>query len=253
MGFLWSSQDEEKTKKSQTKSTKPESTKSSSSSSPASSSSSSASSSSSPNLSKLIDPSSLETLRIVGLAIALSLGAGASLYIYQNVFKRVRTAGDLTPSILGGKRKLFGRCVSVGDGDNFRFFHTPGGRLAGWDIFRFIPQNRKILVKQGTIHVRLAGVDAPEMAHFGNPAQPYSQEAFNWLTQKVKGKRLRIQPWSRDRYERVVSSVKIWTWTGRKDVSLEMVKAGLATVYVQAGAEYGGIEQELKQAEEKAK
>lgn len=27
---------------------------------------------------------------------------------------------------------MFGTVTSVGDADNFRLFHTPGGRLTGW-------------------------------------------------------------------------------------------------------------------------
>jgi len=35
----------------------------------------------------------------------------------------------------------------VGDGDNFRLFHTPGGRLGGWEWFpgRMIPKEKKAL------------------------------------------------------------------------------------------------------------
>lgn len=39
----------------------------------------------------------------------------------------------------------------------------------------------------------------------------------------------------------------------KKNVSLEMVKAGLASLYVAKGAEYGGILNQLEQAESKAK
>jgi hypothetical protein len=35
----------------------------------------------------------------------------------------------------------------VGDGDNFRVFHTPGGRLAGWGWlpWRRVPKEKKDL------------------------------------------------------------------------------------------------------------
>ena len=44
------------------------------------------------------------------------------------------------------RRSLLGRVTSVGDGDGFRLFHTPGGRPAGWGWlpWRRIPQGRKL-------------------------------------------------------------------------------------------------------------
>ncbi len=143
--------------------------------------------------------------------------------------------------------------MSVGDADNFRLFHTPGGRLLGWGWLRQIPEARKDLAKAGTLHIRLAGIDAPEGAHFGNPAQPYAAEAQAWLTSYVLGRRVRVTLLARDRYERVVCSVKVWRWGIRRDVSLEMVKAGWAEVYVNYGAEYGGLETDLKKALDTAK
>jgi hypothetical protein len=37
--------------------------------------------------------------------------------------------------------------TSVGDGDNFRIFHTPGGRLAGWGwlLWKRVPRGKKEL------------------------------------------------------------------------------------------------------------
>jgi len=183
----------------------------------------------------------------------LTSGLLLANFLYRRNLRRISSVLQIPPAFLNNKRTLFGRVTSVGDADNFRFFHTPGGRLSGWDIWRSVPTERKDISKSGTLHIRLAGVDAPEAAHFGNPAQPYAKEALEWLTSYVGGRRVRVQLWSRDRYERVVCSVKIWKWNGRRDVSLEMVKAGWATVYLQAGAQYGGIEHELKTAEVIAK
>lgn len=77
-----------------------------------------------------------------------------------------------------------------------------------------------------TIHIRLAGVDAPEvsqlfacvipglipvyfftsvqLAHFGNPAQPFSKEAFDYLTNLVNQKKVTVDLLSKDRYNRIV-------------------------------------------------
>lgn len=84
-------------------------------------------------------------------------------------------------------------------------------------------------------------------------AQPYAVEAQDWLTRYVLNRKVRVRLLARDRYERVVCSVKIWRWGIRRDVSLEMAKAGFAELYDNAGAEYGGLEKELRKAVETAK
>lgn len=45
------------------------------------------------------------------------------------------------------RRSILGRVTSVGDGDNFRIFHTPGGRLAGWGWlpWKRVPEGKKEL------------------------------------------------------------------------------------------------------------
>ena len=86
------------------------------------------------------------------------------------------------------------------------------------------------LVNQ-TLHVRIAGVDAPEVAfslpffgtcslnlkknhfiffylqcgHFGKPGQPYADESLTWLRRKILGKVVYCQLLRRDQYQRVVS------------------------------------------------
>lgn len=172
---------------------------------------------------------------------------------YRRRLRRIQTVAQLPPSSVTNHQSLFGTAVSVGDADNFRLFHTPGGRVLGWGWFRQVPNSRKDLAKAGTIHIRLAGIDAPEGAHFGNQAQPYAAEAQDWLTKYILRRRVRVSLLSRDRYERVVCSVKIWKWGIRRDVSLEMAKAGWAELYDNAGAQYGGLERELRRAVETAK
>ena len=173
---------------------------------------------------------------------------------YRRRLRRIPTVSQLPPSAISTHQSLFGTAVSVGDADNFRFFHTPGGRLLGWGWLRSVPTSRKDLAKAGTLHVRLAGVDAPEGAHFGNKAQPYAEEAQTWLTNYVLGRRVRIKLLARDRYERVVCSVKVWRWgLLRRNVSLEMAKAGWVELYDNAGAQYDGLERELRVAVETAK
>lgn len=246
--------------------------------------------------------------------------------VYSRYLKRYPTAIDIPAAKFGSQCKIRGRVVSVGDGDNFRLYHTPGGIFAGWGWLKKIPfetskdQTRQItrrILKNGnsterslldsrisrmfrwlqkvtseissksartppgqpgerrskaskisvsrkasfklseeTIHIRLCGIDAPEASHFGFPAQRYSAEARAWLNNYINGRRVTIQLFSLDQYHRAVGCATIWTITGRKDVSLEMLRAGWAIVYEsKMGAAFGSskslytkIEQNTKRA-----
>ncbi|KAF2196835.1 SNase-domain-containing protein [Delitschia confertaspora ATCC 74209] len=178
----------------------------------------------------------------------------AAVRVYKSYLRRIPSVNHIKPSYFR-RRSLFGKVTSVGDADNFRLYHTPGGRLAGWGWlpWKKVPSTREGLANQ-TIHIRIAGVDAPELAHWGREAQPYSQEAFDFLTQYLLNKRVRAYIYRRDQYDRVVASVHIRKQLFKKDVGLEMLKRGLATIYeAKSGAEFGKSEQVYRSAEEKAK
>ncbi|KAF2146768.1 uncharacterized protein K452DRAFT_262865 [Aplosporella prunicola CBS 121167] len=173
---------------------------------------------------------------------------------YKAHLRRIPSVDHIKPSLFRQK-SLFGHVTSVGDADNFRIFHTPGGRLSGWGWFpgRRVPTTREELNAR-TIHIRIAGVDAPELAHFGRPAQPYGEEAMKWLKSMILNRRVRAYIHRRDQYDRVVASVYVRHWIFRRDVGLEMLKQGLATVYeAKAGSEFGGLEKEYRAAEAHAK
>ena len=51
--------------------------------------------------------------------------------LYKLYFRRIPGAARISREFWR-KRSLFGTVTSVGDGDGFRLFHTPGGRLTGW-------------------------------------------------------------------------------------------------------------------------
>lgn len=118
----------------------------------------------------------------------------------------------------------------------------------------------RVDLKYHTINVRLAGIDAPEMAHFGHAPQPFAPEAKEWLARLVQGRRVRIQLHRIDQYGRAVASVWVrrrrWPhvlWPRWWNVSLAMVTDGFATLYRDAGAEYGGIKPLLEAAETRAR
>lgn len=195
--------------------------------------------------------SQLETWVAAG---GLTIAALGGFRFYRSYLRRIPQATDIRPGFLR-KRSIFGRVTSVGDGDNFRMYHTPGGRLAGWGWLpgRRVPVERKALKNQ-TIHVRLAGVDAPELPHFGRPEQPYAKEAFEWLTDYLGTRRVRAFVYKQDQYSRVVATVYIWKGIFRRDVGLQMLRAGMATVYeANTGAEFGNVEGKYRKAERWAK
>lgn len=81
------------------------------------------------------------------------LGVGAAVllaaHVYRNFVRRVPTASHIPPRLLR-RRSLLGQVTSVGDGDNFRIYHTPGGRLLGWGWApgRRVPTARRELKDQ---------------------------------------------------------------------------------------------------------
>ena len=97
-----------------------------------------------------------QTLIATTVLTATCLG---SFRFYRSYLRRFPEAINIKPSFFR-KRSIVGKVTSVGDGDNFRIFHTPGGKLAGWGWLRKIPDNAKELrhrtvSKVSKIHVNL--------------------------------------------------------------------------------------------------
>ncbi|KAK4524879.1 hypothetical protein GAYE_SCF06G2781 [Galdieria yellowstonensis] len=165
---------------------------------------------------------------------------------------RYRTAKDIPSTMFQKGKKLKGVVVSVGDGDNVRFFHRPF-------LFRLLGIGRHPVLKnrlsEETINVRLAGVDAPECAHFGAPGQEGGEEAKKWLGKYLKNRSVVVQLHSLDQYSRAVCSVYVRKGIFRlkKNVSYELVKDGHAVVYRGFGAEYNGMLKKLENAEAQAR
>ncbi|KAG0165966.1 putative endonuclease lcl3 [Apophysomyces sp. BC1015] len=188
--------------------------------------------------------------RPVGLGLVV--GVPLCFAFYKCVVgKRYPTAAHIPPEAFTRHQVIRGKAISVGDSDNFRLYHTPG---FGWGSWRKIPTTRKELANQ-TIMIRLAGVDAPEGAHFGMPAQPFSSESKQFLTKMVLGHHVKVELLKRDHYGRAVAMVNVrkppFFWS--KNVSVEMVRSGFASIYDAQGAEYGDLLKTLEKAQEKAK
>ena len=79
---------------------------------------------------------------------------------------RIKSNAKLTERDFSIQRKLIGRVPHVGDSDNFRIIHFPPFLSP---IYSLLPMQKKMKLSEETIHVRIAGIDAPECAHFGMP------------------------------------------------------------------------------------
>ena len=117
------------------------------------------------------------------------------------------------------------------------------------------PNLHKINLRNNAITIRIAGIDAPEMGHFGQPEQPFAREAIKHLETNYLLKKCRIKLFRIDQYGRAVASVHLkphW-WSSWRDIGKEMLELGLACVYRGQGAEYGGQQAEYEAAEVVAK
>ncbi|KAJ2758769.1 putative endonuclease lcl3 [Coemansia sp. BCRC 34490] len=175
---------------------------------------------------------------------------GIGLVVYM-VFRRYATEADVPERVIRSqRRKLHGYLVNAADGDTFRFYHVPAWRWA----FTRRPAERSRGVAKQTISVRVSAVDAPEMAHFGNPEQPLAREARDRLLALLRGRAVTVKPLARDQYGRIVATVTYRSWLGFKhNVAHEMLRAGLATLYTGGNAQYDGEEALLARLQDDAR
>lgn len=112
-------------------------------------------SSSANNPSSVLDWRAFLEPRTLVPTLLLTSGILISVRIHRNYLRRIPDAPSISPSFLR-RRSVFGQVTSVGDGDNFRIFHTPGGRLAGWGWvpWKKVPTAKKDL-KDNTVRRRL--------------------------------------------------------------------------------------------------
>ena len=182
----------------------------------------------------------IETVSTPLGAACVSAGTIAgSFLIWRRFFRRIPNASYITPSILRSRRRIVGRVTSVGDADGFRLYHTPGIPFLRQRWHR--PPTKASDLRHQTISVRLAGVDAPEAAHFGREAQPYADVAHKELRRLLEGRTVWLDMALIDQYQRLVGTPYVYRWPylWPTNVSLALVRKGLATVYRSANATYG--------------
>jgi endonuclease YncB( thermonuclease family) len=102
-------------------------------------------------------------------------------------------------------------------------------RVADGDTITVITPN------QTKLRIRLWGIDAPETPKGTKfPGQPYGKDAEVYLKQLVEAKRVNVEIYGVDRYQRLLATI----FVDGKDINLAMIEAGLAEVY--RGPEPGG-------------
>jgi YD repeat-containing protein len=99
--------------------------------------------------------------------------------------------------------------------------------------------------------IRLLGIDAPEMSHEDQRAEPYSQEATDWLRSRIEGASvsLRIDSAKKDRYGRTLAWV--YDEQGRM-LNEELLAEGLVRLLTDFGLP-ADLEPQLRQAESEAR
>lgn len=176
-------------------------------------------------------------------AFVAGIWVGLLLPKLRQPFRRFSTVDDIPLKYFHEERQLRAVGVSFSDGDTFRARHVPLWRGAGAFSGR---------ASEHTLQVRLAAIDTPETAKFGNPGQPFGDEAKKWLANALEGKKLTLTLLHKDQYSRAVCMVEYGRWPFRKNASEEILKVGLANVYRQAGAVYGGRQDNFERLEAQA-
>jgi micrococcal nuclease len=181
----------------------------------------------------------------VGLSFLLGVGVGR----LPPIARRFATVADIPASYW--KRRtpttLRGRCVSVSDGDTIRVWHTP-------TLFHGSRCNESEKLSECTLAIRICTVDTPETAKFGKPGQPFGKEARDFLSGLLQDQMVTCRLLQKDQYGRAVAEVSTrqsWLqlpWRRRTYADQELLRAGLAQVYVGSGAVYGhlGVDYYLK-------
>ncbi|EPT27166.1 nuclease, putative [Toxoplasma gondii ME49] len=136
------------------------------------------------------------------------------------------TEADIGDAILDHQLCIVGRCVNVSDGDSIRVRHIPKGHtLYPLRAPRKRGETREPVrepsdeedpskcwkgkLTENTIRIRLYGIDAPETAKFGNPGQPFAQEAKHFVTQRLLHKVVYVKCLAKDQYGRLLARVLI--------------------------------------------
>ena len=175
----------------------------------------------------------------IGLSFASGLFIGMAIPFLRQRVRRYDTVDHLPIRMFNKfNRGPTLKCIvkKVSDGDTLRLRH-----VTLFSRHHKIAKQDKLSEK--TLQIRLAGIDAPETAKFGEAGQPLGVEATEYLRELLPpGKVVRVKCLSRDQYGRAVANLwnRPFWWPFQNNISVLMLRAGFARIYSQAGAEYGG-------------
>jgi micrococcal nuclease len=136
-------------------------------------------------------------------------GASTKAFLFLSLF-----CGFLC-SLNAGSNFFIGKCTGIADGDTI-------------DASR----------DGATIRIRLEGIDCPEQN------QPFAEEAKAFTARLIAGKTVAIVEKEKDTYGRTVARV----FVDGRDVSVELLKAGLATHYKKYNSDWllAALQEEAK-------
>jgi len=183
----------------------------------------------------------------------LGFAAGFATAKFLNTLRVFRTAGCIPAEMVASQAWITGRVINAADGDGFRIRHMPLFPVFPWGGYW-----TKRRTSDDTIQVRICAADAPELPHMGKPGQPFGEEAKRHLEKLVLNRVVRVKMLSRDQYNRIVGLVLIpkyefpMPWFFNKNLSIEMLRAGMAVVYREGGAQYDGMMKQYELAEQGA-
>mmetsp|Transcript_29262 Transcript_29262/g.42965 ORF Transcript_29262/g.42965 Transcript_29262/m.42965 type:complete len:232 (-) Transcript_29262:132-827(-) len=194
-------------------------------------------------------------------SVAASIAAAATIFIQSTTVVppansidimpqwRYNTAQDIPIENYKTHKVIYGKTVKVIDGDTIRIRHLPFYPLwrGGTDFQGLLSEN--------TISVRAYGVDAPEIAKFGNPSMPRAEEARDYAEKLVGQKVVRVKLLRKDQYGRAVAKIQtrgILPLVTKRDLTKDLAKNGYGTLYTGGGAEYDGKREELEKLIESA-
>ena len=167
---------------------------------------------------------------------------------------------DIPRNYFAEQITIYGYVDRVIDGDTMRVTHCPRFSSCPPASSSSLPSTGRRRIWDKTLKVRIYGVDSPELQKKSTdpPSQPYAEEAKDFASKLVLGKKVRLKLLRKDQYNRAI--VKVETPRGiipivgrRKDLSVELVRRGYATVYRGGGAAYDSKKELLEKLEAQAR
>lgn len=113
--------------------------------------------------------------RTVIPAVAFTAASVTGLRFYKNHLRRIPSVNHIKPNYFR-RKGLFGKVTSVGDADNFRLYHTPGGQIAGWG---WLPWKTVPTKRDGLTNQTVRSIQQPWPGSWDLAAPPWSLTMYS--------------------------------------------------------------------------